>query len=171
MLSLVLKNLVALPLGWGVIVAHMKMGLGRKLPHPLSAGGGGGGGGNNEKLAKTGRFLPWNDKITKLKQYCMPWKPSMPDIVKTKSIAIRRLFKRCPCGFVSQAPDFCTAVKVKSGVWSGSEGSSLNHTKLPPQFWIMVSFSFDFNTEQAEIALFLEGIINSIETLTLEINI
>ena len=64
MLSLVLKNLVALPLGWGVIVAHMKMGLGRKLPHPLSAGGGGGG--NKERLAKTRRFLPWNDKDNKV---------------------------------------------------------------------------------------------------------
>ena len=43
--------------GWGVIVAHMKMGLGRKLPHPSLRRRGGGGACTAGNIARPGKKL------------------------------------------------------------------------------------------------------------------
>ena len=87
--GMIFKKLVAQPPGWGVIVAHMKMGLGRKLPHTLPAGGEGYllfSTDNSTRLAKRQEISALkstveNDKIeaigrqmkVSLKLWCVVW--------------------------------------------------------------------------------------------------
>ena len=71
--------------------------------------------------------------MTKLKQFLGSWF-NFSKTESSRSLAKRDCSKDVLVVLLHKSWNFCST--AKSGVWSGSGGSSLNHTKLPSRLWI-----------------------------------
>ena len=108
--------------------------------------------------------------MTKLKQFVGRWF-NFSKTESSRSLAKRDCSKDVLVVLLHKSWNFCST--AKSGVWSGSGGSSLNHTKLPSRLWISGVLSALIWTLNKQKLRYFRNLNtefkDNIETLALEI--